>query len=275
MPISRRVCATIVLGTVLMVVGTVVVAPPATARSGNDVGGRGNLYLLSGGGTDGGVAQTRFVYGDPDDVVYVGDWDGDLVDTPMVRRGNTFHLTNSAEGGPAEAVFSYGDAADEVYVGDWDGDRRDSVAVRRGNVFLARHALTSGAADMVFGYGDPGDEVFVGNWDGSRGSSLAVRRGNTFLVSNDLRSGAAAYSAVFGDPGDTILVGNWSAHGAHNPNQADQLAVRRGNVFYFSAELYGASIPGGMGVVFGDPTDAAFTAHTGDARNEDGVGVRR
>jgi hypothetical protein len=30
-----------------------------------------------------------------------------------------------------------------------------------------------------------------------------------------------------------------------------------------------------MGVVFGDPTDAAFTAHTGDARNEDGVGVRR
>jgi len=275
MPTSRLVCAATVLGTVLMVVGTVVVAPSAAARSGNDVGGRGNLYLLSGGGTNGGVAQARFVYGDPDDVVYVGDWDGDLVDTPMVRRGNTFHLTNSAEGGPAQSVFSYGDPADEVYVGDWDGDRRDSLAVRRGSTFLARHALTSGAADLVFSYGDPGDEVLVGNWTSGPGSGLAVRRGNTFLVSGDLRTGAAAYSVVFGEPGDTILVGNWNAAGAHNPDRADQLAVRRGNTFHFSSELFTRPLRGTTVGVFGDPGDAAFTAHTGSARNEDGIGVRR
>lgn len=62
-----------------------------------------------------------FPYGKSSDVVLVGDWDGDGVDTLGVRRGSVNMLNNKLKGGAAEVNFTFGAASDQVLVGNWDG----------------------------------------------------------------------------------------------------------------------------------------------------------
>ena len=42
-----------------------------------------------------GPADSVIGYGEAGDEVFVGDWDGDGVDTFAVRRGNVFYLKNT------------------------------------------------------------------------------------------------------------------------------------------------------------------------------------
>jgi hypothetical protein len=77
-----------------------------------------------------GYADYMFAYGNPDDIVIVGDWDGDKTDALGVRRGNQYFLKNTTATGYADIVFSYGEATDEVFVGDWNGDGKDTRGVR-------------------------------------------------------------------------------------------------------------------------------------------------
>ena len=103
---------------------------PAAAQ-GNPVGGKGNLYFLSGAVNSNGVAQKTFAFGDTTDEVYFGDWYDSGVDQPMVRRGNLFYVSAEGNANVTGSVFAYGDAGDTVVIGDWDGDGVDSIAVRR------------------------------------------------------------------------------------------------------------------------------------------------
>ena len=239
-------------------------AAPASARGGS-IGGSGGQYFLNDGFT--GVANTVFTYGEANDQVYVGDWDGNGTDTLAVRRGNTFYVRNSNTSGPADVVFSYGDPGDTVLVGDWDGNGTDTLAVRRGNTFFVKNSVTTGIADTVFSYGDPGDTVLVGDWDGNGTDTLVVRRGGQYFVKNDLNTGIADTVFSYGDPGDAVLVGWWSAG-----QTGDTLGVRRGNMYY----LRDSRTSGVADTVFayGDPTDTAFV---GDWNGDgvDTIGVRR
>jgi hypothetical protein len=253
-------------------------APPAGVwdRIGSEVTGHGNAYFLAGAGNDSGVAQAHLVYGDPGDVVFFGDWNGDGIGTPMVRRGNEFHVQNQLDQSPTDLVFHYGDAGDTVLVGDWDGDGRDTLAVRRGNAYFLKNDTRTGVADVVQVYGDPGDRVLVGDWNGDGRDTLAVRRGSTYLFRNDLLPGPAHSTRTFGDASDVVLVGDWSRSGLPSDG-ADQLAVRRGSTYLFSDELAGA---GGLGVAkaapYGEPTDTAFVvAFSAVGARGDGLGVRR
>ncbi|MCV2488539.1 hypothetical protein OF117_04115 [Geodermatophilus sp. YIM 151500] len=240
---------------------------PAAGGAGvtGEIGGRGDRYFLNDG--YGGTATSVFVYGLPVDSVFVGDWDGDGVDTMLVRRGGEFHVRDRNTSGPADAVFGYGDPGDAVLVGDWDGDGRDSLAVRRGNTYFVRNSLSTGSADTVFVYGDPGDAVLVGDWNGDRRDSLTVRRGLQYFVKNALTTGVAESTFAYGDPGDVVLVGRWRAG-----QTGDSLTVRRGGVYHMRYSL--TSGVAERVVAYGDPTDTAFA---GDW-NGDGVdtlGVRR
>jgi hypothetical protein len=252
-----------------------------------------------------GRANIELAYGDHSDEVYVGDWDGNGTDTLMVRRGNTFHVRNSATSGPADVLFSYGDRGDTVLVGDWDGDGTDTLAVRRGNRYFVKNDITTGYADYDFYYGNPADDVLVGNWDGDTSSAdatrpvtsdtLMVRRGNRFFVKNSTDTGYADYDFFFGDPGDTLLVGDWadgpSSAGAVglSGDYASQLMVRRGNRYFESDEVWTAeAVRTGHGLrtrlsfLYGDPADTAFVAalpyrfdDTGQVLFGDGLAVRR
>ena len=252
---------------------------PAAAQ-GHPVGGKGNLYFLSGAINESGQASKILVFGDNSDEVLYGDWNGDGLDEPMARRGNVFFPAN--QDGATQNVFVYGDAGDKVLVGDWNGDGIDSLAVQRDNHFFVKNDnTTSGKADTDFFYGDKGDTVLVGNWDGqsqmkdANGNyivndkatvqsgvknttyfvtdTIMVQRGNQFFVKNDTKTGVAEYSFFFGDTTDqgNILVGDWATPVVQktstvaftkpgDANGKDQIAVRRGFMDYQSGELQAA-----------------------------------
>ena len=181
----------------------------------------GHWYLTGGlsGDPRGGEA---FTFGPEGAEPFLGDWDGDGVDTPGYRVGNTFHLGNAVAGGAPEVSFSFGQAGDEALIGDWDGDGADSVGVRRGNQFFLTDSLDGGPHDVMFWYGRPGEDVLVGDWDGNGTDTLTIRRSNQFHVANTLKSGGADVVYWYGRPGEDVLVGDWDGDGA------DTVAIRRG-----------------------------------------------
>jgi hypothetical protein len=259
-----RTVARLTVAATTAALGLGMLAGPAAAR-GAAIGGTGAEYFLNDSFT--GAANTVFSYGDPGDDVYVGDWDGNGTDTPMIRRGGTFYVRNSNSSGAADTVFAYGDPGDTVLVGDWDGNGTDTLAVRRGFTFYVKNSVTTGTADTTFAYGDAGDVVLVGDWDGDRDDTLVVRRGGQYFVKNDLLTGVADTTFFYGNPEDVVLVGRWSSSQA-----GDTLGVRRGGTYYLRNAL--TSGPADAVFGYGNPTDTAFV---GDW-NGDGVdtlGVRR
>jgi len=318
--LSTRALPTFLTTSGLLLGLTAATIAPAAAQ-GTPVGGEGNRYFLAGAGNETGTASVEFVYGDAGDEVYFGDFvdeagtfGGDGRDDAMVRRGNSFIIR-----GQNGRVFHYGDRGDTVLVGDWDGDGTDTLAVRRGNRFFVKNDIDTGVADYEFVYGDPGDRILVGNWDGDTSAedaevveitdTIMVQRGNRFFVKNDTTTGVADYDFYYGDPGDTILVGDWAYPAVYGDapdtaeretdhlfpgrsgDHADQLAVRRGNVYHLSDEVWLVGMEGSSSLAtmrefaYGDATDTAFTAQldntfefedgTQETLYGDGLAVRR
>jgi len=158
-------------------------------------------------------ADTVFDYGEEYDEFFVGDWDGDGVDTFAVRRGSVYHFKNSVSSGAADAVVPYGRAGDAVMVGDFDGDGGDTLAVRRGPEYHVKNSVAGGPADQVVVYGRAGDDVLVGDWDGDGDDTLAVRRGAEYHIKNTVSAGNADVRVVYGRPSDEVYVGDWNGDG--------------------------------------------------------------
>jgi subtilisin family serine protease len=120
----------------------------------------GRFYIMNhlGSGDAGlGAAEYDYYYGNPGDAPFMGDWDGDGIDTPGLRRdANGFvYLRHSNSQGNADIEYFYGDAGDVVFTGDWDGDGDDTLGLYRpsnGTVYL-RNTNTTGTADASFGVG--------------------------------------------------------------------------------------------------------------------------
>jgi len=250
-----------VAGTVL--VGSVIGLPAATAKGGA-VGGSGSGFYLSD--TFSTKANIEFVYGSAADDVFVGDWDGDGVDTLAYRRGNTFHVRNSNTTGEPDQIFSYGRPGETVLVGDWDGDGVDTLAVRRGNLYHVKNSLASGAADTVVAYGRATDTVLVGDWDADGKDTFAVRRGAEYHVRNSMTSGVADKIAYYGRPGDEVYVGDWDGNGE------DTFTVRRGSTYYVANAIRGGEAD--FEVTYGRGTDTTLVGDW-NADGVDSLGVRR
>ncbi len=169
-----------------------------------------------------GKANIEFEWGESNNEVLVGDWDGDGIDSAAVRKGNRFAFAdrNPASAAP-QFTLAYGTPGDTVLVGDWDGDGKDTLAVRRGNQYFIRNSMSGGEADKVIAYGKPEDTVLVGDWDGDGKDTFAVRRDNMYHVRNSLTSGVADKTLAYGRSGDATIVGDW------NGDQADTLGVVR------------------------------------------------
>ncbi|HEY0118457.1 MAG TPA: hypothetical protein VGC04_06735, partial [Cellulomonas sp.] len=222
-------------------------------------------YYLTNG-TTGGAADITFAYGRADDVVLVGDWDGDGTDTLGVRRGNTYYLTNGTTGGAADITFSFGRADDVVLVGDWNGDGKDTLGVRRGNMYYLTNGTTGGAADITFAYGKGGDVVLVGDWNGDGTDTLGVRRSNVYYLTNGTTGGAADITFSYGRADDVVLVGDWDGDGK------DTLGVRRTSTYYLTNGTTGG--PANITFSYGRGTDVVLVGDwNGDGK--DTLGVRR
>ncbi|CAM3303846.1 C40 family peptidase [Occultella aeris] len=248
----------------LMVVALSVVGMPAAQAKGGAIGGAGSDYYLSDSFS--ATANRQFSYGSALDEVFVGDWNGDGIDTLAYRTGNTFSVRNSNTTGGAQVTFTYGRPGDVVLVGDWNGDGIDTLAVRRGHEYHIKNSLTGGAADAVIFYGRPGDVVLVGDWNGDGIDTLAVRRGNAYHVKNTIAGGNADSIAYYGRADDDVYVGDWDG------NRTDTFAVRRSNLYFIANTI--RSGPADRSLAYGRVSD---TTLVGDWNGDgvDSLGVRR
>jgi hypothetical protein len=128
--------------------------------------GDARVYVINElGADDGGVgaAAFDFVFGNPGDTPFAGDFDGDGVDTVGLHRAATglIYFRNELSSGVAESSFVYGNPGDRFVTGDWEGGPgggRDTVAMFRPStgVFFVRYANAPGNADVQFSYGAEG-----------------------------------------------------------------------------------------------------------------------
>jgi len=184
-----------------------------------DSGGRWRVFDIVGDNE-----PLDFYFGNPGDVPFMGDWDGDGTATPgLYRQSDGYvYLRNSNTQGNADVRFFFGDPGDFPLVGDWDGDGKDTVSIYRqseGRVYIV-NALGSdggglGVADFSYGFGNPGDKPFTGDFDGDGIDTIGLYRESTGFVyfTNRLATGIADLSFFYGNPGDQILAGDWDGDG--------------------------------------------------------------
>jgi hypothetical protein len=114
------------------------------------------------GANEGGLgeAELDYVFGNPGDVPFVGDFDGDGIDTVGLHRESTgfAYFRNSHTQGIADKEFFYGDPGDQIRAGDWTGDGMDTVGLFRSDEarFYLKFANEQGPADIDFLFGEPG-----------------------------------------------------------------------------------------------------------------------
>lgn len=199
--------------------------------------GSGTVGVVIGGtwyldGNNNGIYEQgvdmQLLYGSDTDQPLMGDWNGDGISTPGVKRGNTYYLRNSNDSGVADIAFVFGDPNDTPIVGDWDGNGTDTIGVKRDNTYYLRNSNDSGIADASFIYGDPADTPIFGDWDGNGTDTIGVKRGNTYYLRNTNDSGIADITFIYGGPTDIPVTGDWDGNGS------DTIGVYRSEsgVFY-------------------------------------------
>lgn len=122
----------------------------------------GQVYVINelGGDGDGlGAAEFSYYFGNPGDQPFVGDFNGDQIDTVGLHRASTglVYFRNSHTQGIADNQFIYGNPGDRLVVWDWNDDGIDSPALfRPGNTtFYFRFTNTQGSADAQYLFGEP------------------------------------------------------------------------------------------------------------------------
>jgi hypothetical protein len=112
------------------------------------------------GSNDGGLGAAEYSYqfGNAGDKPFIGDFNGDGVDSIGLHRESTglVYFRDSNTTGAADFQFIYGDPGDKLVAGDWDGDGTDTVGVYRPSegVFYVKYTNAQGVADATFLAGD-------------------------------------------------------------------------------------------------------------------------
>ncbi len=177
---------------------------------------------------DDGYLVTSFYFGNPGDYPFMGDWDGDGIETPgLYRQSDGFvYLRNSNDQGIADVQFFFGNPGDVPIAGDFNGDGLDTVSIYRPSEarFHIINELGSkngglGAADVSYLFGNPGDKPFVGDFDGDGIETVGLHRESTGLVyfRNTHTQGTADNQFIYGDPGDRLVSGDWTGDGVFTP----------------------------------------------------------
>jgi FtsP/CotA-like multicopper oxidase with cupredoxin domain len=154
-----------------------------------------------------------FNFGLPTDHPLMGDWNGDGVVTPGLKRGNMYILSNTNASGNGEIVFWFGLPTDEPIVGDWNGDGIDTICVKRGNMYDISNTNASGNGDIVFWFGLPTDEPIVGDWNGDGIDTIGIKRGNIYTLNNSNSSGNGDFTFGYGFSTDLPIIGDWNGDG--------------------------------------------------------------
>jgi hypothetical protein len=130
------------------------------------------FYIINKLGTNEGglgAADTDYLFGNPGDKPFVGDFNGNGTQTVGLHRESTglvyFRQTHTQ--GIADAEFIYGDPGDRIVAGDWNSDGVDSPALFRpsNTTVYFRYTNTQGNADAQFVFGQSDWLPVAGNFD--------------------------------------------------------------------------------------------------------------
>ncbi len=136
-----------------------------------------------------GPADFSFIFGDPGDKPFVGDFNSDGIDTIGLHRESTgivyFRQTNTT--GVADAEFFYGNPDDRFVAGDWvvvDGVHTPGVFRPSNATFFLRDSNTRAWAtcrsrsEMPTIFQSPGSGVpepdLIENWRGDAGHQAGI-----------------------------------------------------------------------------------------------------
>lgn len=167
-----------------------------------------------------GTAHT-FYYGDPNDIPFIGDWDGSGSETVGLYRKSVgfLFLRNSNTQGVADVDIYYGNPGDVPIAGDWNGDGTDTIGIYRPSEarFYLRNTNTQGVADIDMPFGISGDQPIAGDWDGDGVDTVGVYRPSTKMLylTNSVPGGSVdlAYLYEGASSGDEIVAGDWDGNG--------------------------------------------------------------
>jgi hypothetical protein len=121
------------------------------------------FYIINAlGANNGGLgaADFSFLFGNPGDKPFVGDFDGDGIDEVGLHRESTgfVYYRNTLDTGIASNQFFFGDPGDRFVAGDWgvvDGTDTPAMFRPSNTTFFFRHTNTQGTADSSFVFGEP------------------------------------------------------------------------------------------------------------------------
>ena len=123
----------------------------------------GRVFIINVLGSDDlglGPAEFSYYFGLPGDKPFVGDFDGDGIETIGLHRESTgfVYFRNSHTQGVADNDFFFGIPGDRLIAGDWDHDGIDSPGVYRPAdiTFYLRYTSTQGNADELHTVGARG-----------------------------------------------------------------------------------------------------------------------
>jgi hypothetical protein len=115
------------------------------------------FYIINELGKNGGglgAADFSYVFGNPGDKAFVGDFDGDGAETVGLHRESTglVYYRDSHSPGNADNQFTFGDPGDRLVAGDWTGDGVYTPALFRpaSTTMFFKHTNTQGNADNDF-----------------------------------------------------------------------------------------------------------------------------
>ena len=116
-----------------------------------------------------GPADFSFIFGNAGDTPFVGDFNGDGIDTIGLHRASTgiVYFRQSNTTGVADAQFFYGNPGDRFVAGDWvtvNGVDTPGVYRPSNATFFLRSSNTQGAGDVSFPFGAGTELPIAGKW---------------------------------------------------------------------------------------------------------------
>jgi Beta-propeller repeat len=165
-------------------------------------------------------------WGNPGDVVILGDWNQTGTVKVGVFRNGLWILDSNGNGvlDAADRQFNFGQAGDIPVVGDWNGTGTLKAGVfRSGTWILDLSGLVAGQStglgNIVATYGVAGDIPVVGDWTGTGTSKIGVFRNGFWILdaNGDYAMTGSDPFYVFGQAGDTPLTGDWDGSGISHP----------------------------------------------------------
>ncbi|MFC2153109.1 hypothetical protein ACFLQ7_00555 [Actinomycetota bacterium] len=195
------------------------------------------FYIINElGENDGGLgaAESSYVFGNPGDKPFVGDFDGDGVETVGLHRESTgfVYFRNSHTQGNADNDFFFGNPGDRFIAGDWTADGVFTPALFRpsNTTMYFRYTNTQGNADAQFVPSPVGSAWLpvsgILSSDKPSTSTTSTSTTSTTSTSTTSTTSTSTTSTTSGCIVDLPQIASWEILGGDSYSVGDVITIR-------------------------------------------------